>query len=230
MDLDKMLLAQNIFILEDKLKKKEALAYIASEVSKRSNIDQKKILHHLIERENISSTGFEKGIAIPHCQIEELDKFHIGLVVAKEGIDFNSIDKQKSYILFYIIGPNNQKEKHIKLLSSASRLLSHSNIIDRLKEASSTKEIEELLLKASLSTSTNLEPTQKMLFQIFVSSDSLFNQFLEIAVSQDIKSISILEGESAASYIYKLPLFASFWDDQSENFYELFCLRWTLIW
>lgn len=223
-ELAEKILEKDIFIIEQKLKKKEILSFIATHVAPLANISQKELLNHLIQRESISSTGFEKGIAIPHCQIEGLSEFHFGLIIAKAGVDFNSIDKEKSYALFYIVGPNNQKEQHIKLLSSASRLLLTNNLIAKLKEAQSPANVLELLLQASLNNGTTFASTQKMLFQIFVSSDTLFNQFLEVAVAQDIKSISVLEGESAASYIYKLPLFASFWSDQQENFLRVILL------
>ena len=58
------------------------------------NIEEEQIFTALNEREKMGSTGFSKGIAIPHCQLEGLNKFIIAIAVSKKGINFDSIDKR----------------------------------------------------------------------------------------------------------------------------------------
>lgn len=214
----------NIFINDQKLKKKGMLQFISECVAKKSGIPQEKLFNALLAREAIGSTGFERGIAIPHCQIDAAKEFYYGLVISHEGIKFDSYDGKKSQIFFYIVGPSDQKQEHIKILSATSRLLSTPNLIEKLLSAKTTDEIQELILHASLTSSVSIENQEKMLFQIMVSNDLLFNQMVKIAVEQGIESIMVLEGESASAYLYKMPLFSSFWSAQGENSRKLILL------
>ena len=53
---------------------------------------RKTVLDALLARERSMSTGMENGIAIPHCSLEEIDDTLVTLGIAREGIDFESID------------------------------------------------------------------------------------------------------------------------------------------
>jgi len=74
-----------------------------------ANISAEKIEAALVEREELSSTGLSKGIAIPHCSFDEIDDFVVGLIVDKKGVDFNALDGERTHLFFFIIGPKNAR-------------------------------------------------------------------------------------------------------------------------
>ena len=81
MNLDEMLRKECIGIDVDLADKQEALAAIAR-LAKRheglAEIDESAILKKLEEREELGSTGFGKGIAIPHCRMGDSGNFWSG--------------------------------------------------------------------------------------------------------------------------------------------------------
>lgn len=87
-----------------------------------SKEDEKKLTNDLIERERISSTGMQDGIAIPHTKASYIKKPAIALAICKEGKNFNSIDGKKSNIFFVIVAPEKENRIFIKLLSEISSI------------------------------------------------------------------------------------------------------------
>jgi mannitol/fructose-specific phosphotransferase system IIA component (Ntr-type) len=77
----------------------------------------------LMERESIGSTGFGDEIAIPHCSLDDIDTFVVGVVISKEGIDFKAMDGKPVKLFMYIIGPRKKRNEHIRILSEISKVL-----------------------------------------------------------------------------------------------------------
>ena len=88
-------------------KNKEDILKEISKLSKNNqllnDITEEEIFSALKKREKLCSTGFGNFIAIPHCSFEKLTDFVVGILVAPDGVDFNSLDNQKTKIFFYII-------------------------------------------------------------------------------------------------------------------------------
>ncbi len=206
-----------ILITDEKLDKKSLLSIIAQEVSKKANINEKEIYKALLSREKLSSTGFGNGIAIPHCQLEGINDFHLGIICHKSGIDFNSLDGKPAHIFFYIIGNKENKNEHIAILSSASKLLSKKEIYDNMLNATSSQVIKYELQKSSLESTAQIQTTDRMLFQIATADEALYNEFLEIALSLEIENMVVFDAQSPSNDLYKLPIFSSFWTDRDEN-------------
>jgi PTS system nitrogen regulatory IIA component len=59
----------------------------------------------LQQRERIGTTGFGGGIAIPHCSLDDIEEFVVGLLIVSDGVDFESLDGKKTTTFFFIIGP-----------------------------------------------------------------------------------------------------------------------------
>ena len=83
------------------------------------------------------TTGIGNSIAIPHCKDDSCPDFVAAMGISREGIDFKAIDNIDVKIVFLLLGPADEPNKHIKLLSRISRIMSHNDI--RAKLAASVK-------------------------------------------------------------------------------------------
>ncbi|MBD3379984.1 MAG: PTS sugar transporter subunit IIA [Candidatus Omnitrophica bacterium] len=99
--------------------------------------EKSQILKRLQERETLGSTGIGKGVAIPHAKCAKVKKMVAALAVAKEGVDFRSLDGDPTFIFFLLIAPGETPGPHLKALAKISRLLDDKFIRDRLKAADS---------------------------------------------------------------------------------------------
>jgi len=108
------------------------------------NVDRESILNELINREEIASTGIGKGVAIPHPRAAldmQLEKPMIPIFFLEKEIDFNSVDKQPVFVLFFMLSPN--VNIHLKLLSRLSFCLRDDVFMTLLRE----KQPEEKILE-----------------------------------------------------------------------------------
>jgi PTS system fructose-specific IIC component/PTS system nitrogen regulatory IIA component len=78
------------------------------------------------------STGIHKGIAIPHGKTNALDNVYGVLGISKKGIDYDALDGEPVYLLFMILAPQKDSEKHLRLLKRLAELLDNPQFFTEL--------------------------------------------------------------------------------------------------
>jgi PTS system fructose-specific IIC component/PTS system nitrogen regulatory IIA component len=81
------------------------------------------ILAAIRDRESKMSTGIKKGIAIPHGKTNAVDRVYGVLGISKKGIDYDALDGEPVYLLFLMLAPQKDSEKHLRLLKRLAELL-----------------------------------------------------------------------------------------------------------
>ena len=126
------------FVLEE-LKarnKRDALAELAGIFAKgRIKVDPDAILHILLERERLGTTGIGDGIAIPHGKIPGLDEMVVSFGRSREGIAFEAMDGKPVHLFFLLMAPENSAGQHLKVLAKISRMLKDPAFRKNLLEA-----------------------------------------------------------------------------------------------
>ncbi|MBN2029236.1 PTS sugar transporter subunit IIA [bacterium] len=107
--------------------------------------DRSVALKAIMERENLMSTGLEKGVAVPHAKSKAVDDLTTALGISKEGIDFHSADGKPSHLFFLLLAPEAAAGPNIKILAQIARLTSNPNFCEALKKASSSQEVLEII-------------------------------------------------------------------------------------
>lgn len=171
----------------------------------------------LLERENLVSTGLSEGIAIPHCSFEGLDRFVVGLLIQEKGLDFEALDGGRSKLLFFIIGPKAGRNKHIKILSSISKMSKEKDLLNTLIKSKTESQVADLLIRKEEEI-IPLSKVDKSQFVIHVQNEELFYDVLEILSSEVEGAVSVLDASTAGSYLHRLPLFSSFWNEKVNQF------------
>lgn len=109
--------------------------------------DKEKVYQKALEREKKGTTGVGHGVAIPHVKSSAVKKASIVFAKSEEGVDFESMDNEDTYLFFMIAVPDEADKQHLKLLSKLSRKLMHKKFRQALKKASSKKELMEVITK-----------------------------------------------------------------------------------
>ncbi len=90
--------------------------------------DRETILEAIRNREAKVSTGIGMGIAVPHAKTSAVDKLHVAFGLSHEGIDFDSIEGEKSHLFFIMVSAKDRCGPHIQALAGISRLLNHEEV------------------------------------------------------------------------------------------------------
>ena len=179
------------------------------------------IFNALLQRENQGSTAFGNGIAIPHCSLDSLDDFVFGLITAPQGIEFNSSDDSPSFIFFFIIGPTKKRSQHIFLLSAISKLIKRADAASDLAEAESADEVISLFLSTVQPEEEIISQKEKCIFHVLVQNEEYFQDILQIFAASVPGSVTVLETNNAGTYLHTMPLFSSFWHEDTRIFTRL---------
>jgi PTS system nitrogen regulatory IIA component len=84
-------------------------------------IDRDKLVQVLAERERLQSTGIGEGVAIPHGKIPGLPRLVAAFAKSRSGVDFESVDGQKTHLFFLLVMPEQGAGQHLKALARISR-------------------------------------------------------------------------------------------------------------
>ena len=79
--------------------------------------DAESVFRAVMLRENMGSTGLEKGIAVPHAKTHKVNNLVLAIGVSPEGVDFDSLDGEPSKLFFLLIATPQQAGPHIEALS-----------------------------------------------------------------------------------------------------------------
>ncbi|NRA21327.1 MAG: PTS sugar transporter subunit IIA [Oceanospirillaceae bacterium] len=126
--------------------KKRTLDTISTLVSNRAdNISQDDIFTGLIERERLGSTGIGKGVAIPHCRLDDLEK-PIGLFFKlSKSVDFDAIDREPVDLIFALVVPSNCCDEHLSTLAQLAELFDDDHNRSRLRQCTNSIELYQAL-------------------------------------------------------------------------------------
>ena len=106
--------------------------------------DAESVFRAVMLRENMGSTGLEKGIAVPHAKTHKVNNLVLAIGVSPEGVDFDSLDGEPSKLFFLLIATPQHAGPHIEALSEIARLTRSSNFCKLLLNAKTPKEIVDI--------------------------------------------------------------------------------------
>ncbi len=106
------------------------------------------IIKAIMNREELGSTGIGRGIAVPHAKHASVDRLVGTAAVSRDGVDFDSLDGEKVYVLFLLVSPLDRPGDNLRALEYVARQLRDDRFCRFLKQAKTAKEIQQLLEEA----------------------------------------------------------------------------------
>ena len=106
------------------------------------------ILASITEREQLGSTGFGQGVAIPHGKIEGLKRIYCLFARLAEPIDYKAIDGRPVDLVFLLLSPPDAGAEHLKALAAISRVTRHAATLEKMRGARSRDALAAVLMGA----------------------------------------------------------------------------------
>ena len=128
---------------KEEIIKEMAQLFVKSEVLKSEDLEE--FVKEINEREKLTPTGMQDGIAIPHARTPLVKELSLALGISREGVDFESMDGEPSKLIFMIAAPEETKKEHLDLLAEISKLSYEEELVEELKNASTIEEITNKL-------------------------------------------------------------------------------------
>src|SRR5215211_7855355 len=102
----------------------------------------------LIKREQNGSTGFGKGVAVPHVKHPKVERMSGTVGRSVNGIDFAALDNQPVYSVVLLLSPENQPQQHLNAMNIVFTNLQKDMFRKFLRGSATKQAINDLLDEA----------------------------------------------------------------------------------
>ncbi len=106
------------------------------------------VIAALIKREQNGSTGFGKGVAVPHVKHAKVKQMSGTIGRSAAGIDFAALDHQPVYTVVLLLSPENQPQQHLQAMNIVFSNLQKDMFRRFLRQASTREAIVDLIDEA----------------------------------------------------------------------------------
>jgi mannitol/fructose-specific phosphotransferase system IIA component (Ntr-type) len=106
------------------------------------------IVKAIIDREKHGSTGFGKGVAVPHVKHAAVKKRVGAIGRSSVGVDFAALDQAPVYSVVLLLSPQPNPDGHLQAMENIFRNLQQDTFRRFLRQASTQQEIIDLLEEA----------------------------------------------------------------------------------
>jgi fructose-specific phosphotransferase system IIA component len=107
--------------------------------------DRGQTIADVLQREQTMSTGMQHGIALPHAKTDGVKDICVAVGLKKEGLDFGSIDGEKSTIFIMVISPKKTSGPHLQFLAAIGSVLKDEALRDQVLRAETREDVATLL-------------------------------------------------------------------------------------
>jgi mannitol/fructose-specific phosphotransferase system IIA component (Ntr-type) len=107
--------------------------------------DRDLALGDVFQREKTMSTGMQHGIALPHGKTDGVETICVAVGIKKGGIDFESLDGEKSRLFILVVSPRKISGPHVQFLAAVGAVLKDDIIREEVINADSPEEAAALL-------------------------------------------------------------------------------------
>lgn len=108
--------------------------------------NKEKIIEQVLAREAKGSTGLGGGVALPHVKgTDEVSELCGAFGRSDAGIDYNAVDGRPVHVLFLILSPKDQLDKHIGILRRISEIRENEHYLASFQRAKGAEALAKLI-------------------------------------------------------------------------------------
>jgi mannitol/fructose-specific phosphotransferase system IIA component (Ntr-type) len=106
------------------------------------------VVKAIVSREKNGSTGFGKGVAVPHVKHPSVKKSVGAIGRSTVGVDFAALDQAPVYSVFLLLSPVNNPDGHLQAMENIFRNLQQDTFRRFLRQSDTKQKIVDLLEEA----------------------------------------------------------------------------------
>lgn len=108
-------------------------------------LNRDEVLAKIEEREKLGSTGFGRGVAIPHARVPGVTRPVAAVLRPESPVAFDAVDGRPVDIVFGLLSPEHAGAMHLHALAAISRLMRDEAMHEALVQAPGPEAIYGLL-------------------------------------------------------------------------------------
>lgn len=108
-------------------------------------LDASLVLDRVTEREALGSTGFGRGVAIPHARIQQLGRPVAAFLRLEAPVAYEAADGMPVDLVFGLLSPEHAGAAHLHALAAISRMMRNDAMHEALSHAPNDEALYGLL-------------------------------------------------------------------------------------
>jgi PTS system nitrogen regulatory IIA component len=125
--------------------KASVLDLLATRFAEVYGLDREAVRAHVQQREQLGSTGFGRGVAIPHARMDSLARPVAAFLRLETPVEFDAADGVPVDLVFGLLSPEQAGTTHLHALAAISRLMRDDRMHAALVEAPGNEALYGLL-------------------------------------------------------------------------------------
>lgn len=121
------------------------LGLLSDRLAEVCGLDPAAVLERIAERENLGSTGFGRGVAIPHARIDGLKRPTAAFLRLEAPVAYDAADGMPVDLVFGLLSPEQAGASHLHALAAISRMMRDEAMHTALSQAPSDEALYGLL-------------------------------------------------------------------------------------
>ena len=127
--------------------KQAALTVLAELISRADPcLTPTEVLNSFWHRESQGSTGFGKGVALPHGRLPQCSTGLGAFIRLTTAVDCNALDGLPVQLLFAVLMPDTAARDHLDILAKLAEKFSNANMLRQLQSEPSSDKIYHILI------------------------------------------------------------------------------------
>lgn len=106
------------------------------------------IMTRVLHREKTSSTGFGRGVAVPHAKHPGLTTIACAVGLSQRGVEFKALDRQPVHYVFLLLSPEDAPEDHLKAMEAIFKNLGRESFRRSLRNCQGAQDVAQVLADA----------------------------------------------------------------------------------
>ena len=95
----------------------------------------------VLEREALTSTAVDKGVAIPHARSPHIEGIVVSLGIHRQGLDFGSPDGDPVHLVFLVLSGETATPAYLSILGRTARIFRRAQMLQSVLAATTAEEI-----------------------------------------------------------------------------------------
>lgn len=121
------------------------LGLLADRFAEVYTLDRTEVLARIQAREKLGSTGFGRGVAIPHARVPGVTRPMSAVLRLEAPVEFDAVDSRPVDLVFGLLSPEHAGATHLHALAAISRMMRDEAMHASLVQATSAEAIYGLL-------------------------------------------------------------------------------------
>lgn len=156
MTLDDLLTPDRVLRNAEARSKKHALEIVSELIAgAEGNQTRSEVFDTLVGREKLGSTALGRAVAVPHGRLPGLERSIGAFLRLSEPVDFDAPDGRPVDLIFAVVVPQACGEEEPRAIARIAELLSDRQFRVVLRQASSSRELYNLLVHAQADRSAS---------------------------------------------------------------------------